>query len=97
MQHVRFATYDLTSGTAEEASDLAKSGMLPVFKQQPGFVRYGIAKLDDNTLASLSVWDSAAHADAANAVAADWVKDNMGGRISLRDNHVGDLFFDETK
>ena len=95
-EHVRIATYDLTSGTAEEAADLARSGMLPIFKDQPGFVRYGVLKLDDGRIGSVSIWETHAEAEAAVAAAADFVKKNMADRIKLVDNHIGDFFFDES-
>lgn len=94
-EHVRIATYKMTKGTAQEAADLAKSGMLPVFKKMPGFVRYGVLQLDDGELASISVWQTHAEAEAAIAAAADFVKANMADRIKLDTNHVGDFFFDE--
>ena len=94
-EHVRIAIYDLTKGTAEEAADLAKNGMLPIFQEQPGFVRYGLAGLDDGTFASISVWQTHDEAEAANAVAADWVAEHLADRIALKNAHVGDFFFDE--
>jgi heme-degrading monooxygenase HmoA len=93
--HVRIAIYKLTSGTAEEAADLAKSGMLPIFKGQPGFIRYGVALLEDGSVASVSAWETHEEAEAAVAAAADFVKANMADRISLTSNHIGDFFFDE--
>ena len=54
-EHVRIATYTLTKGTVQEAADMAKSGMLPIFKSQPGFVRYGVAELEDGKVASIKI------------------------------------------
>jgi len=93
--HVRVATYNLTKGTAEEAAELAKTGMLPIFKGQPGFIRYGVALLDNGKLASVSIWETHDEAEAAVKAAADFVKNNMADLIKLEDNHVGDFFFDE--
>ena len=93
--HVRIATYTLKKGTAEEAAATAKSGMLPIFKGQPGFIRYGVALLDDGKVASVSVWETHDEAEAAVAAAADFVKNNMADIISLESSHVGDFFFDE--
>ena len=94
-EHVRIAIYDLKKGTADEAADLAKNGMLPIFQAQPGFVRYGLAKLDDGTFASISVWATHDEAEAANKVAAEWVAENLADRIKLKNAHVGDFYFDE--
>ena len=93
--HVRIAIYKLTSGTVEEAVDLAKSGMLPIFQGQPGFIRYGVAQLEDGNVASVSAWETHEEAEAAVSAAAEFVQANMADRISLISNHIGDFFFDE--
>lgn len=94
-EHVRIAIYSLKQGTAEEAAELARGGMLPIFRAQPGFVRYGLILLDDGTVASVSVWETHDEAEAANASAAQWVAENLADRVELQNAHVGDFFFDE--
>jgi hypothetical protein len=93
MRHVRIATYEITQGTFQEAADSAKTGMLPKFQAQPGFVRYGVADIGDKTLMSISLWETHEAAEAAVPVAAAWVAEHIANRISLRSNHVGDLAF----
>ncbi|HYT78856.1 MAG TPA: hypothetical protein VEQ37_06315 [Actinomycetota bacterium] len=93
MQHVRVATYGITKGTFQELAETAKTGMLPKFKQQPGFIRYGLADLGDKSCLSISLWETHEQAEAAAPVAASWVKENLSGRIQLRSNQVGDLAF----
>jgi heme-degrading monooxygenase HmoA len=94
MDHVRVATYKVTKGTAKEVADLAEAGMLAIFRKQPGFVRYGLAELDDGRLISISVWETHDEAEAAVGQASSWVADNIADRIALDDNHVGDFLFD---
>ena len=94
MNHFRIALYDVTSGTAEEACELAKKGLLPIFKKQPGFVRYEVGKLDTGGIASFSVWETGDEAQAAVDTAASWVAENLAARVSLRESHIGDLFWD---
>jgi hypothetical protein len=89
MRHVRVATYGITSGTFQEAADIAKGGMLPKFREQPGFIRYGVADIGDKTLMSISLWETHEQAEAAAPEAASWVKENMNDRIVLRSNYVG--------
>jgi hypothetical protein len=93
MQSVRIATYGINKGTFHELADTARSGMLPKFQAQPGFVRYGLADLGDKTAMSISVWETRAQADAAAPVAAAWVGENLADRVELRTNSVGDLAF----
>ena len=93
MQYLRMATYGISKGTFQELADTAKTGMLPKFQQQPGFVRYGLADLGDKTALSISVWETRDQAEAAAPVAATWVGEHIADRIELRANSVGDLAF----
>lgn len=95
-EHVRIATYAIKKGSPEELAEIARNGMLPIFKSHPGFVRYGVALLDDGKVASVSVWETHDEAEAANGAAADFVAKNMADLIALENTHVGDFFFDET-
>ena len=52
--------------------------------------------LDDGKVASVSVWETLAEAEAANVAAADFVAKNMADLVELDNTHVGDYFFDET-
>jgi hypothetical protein len=93
MRHIRVATYGITKGTFEEVADRAKTGMLPKFQQQPGFLRYGVANVGDNTLLSISLWETHEQASDAAPMAATWVKNNMDGEIELHSSYVGDFAF----
>jgi hypothetical protein len=95
MRHLRIALYDMTSGTAEDAIEIARKGMIPLYEQQPGFVRYEVGTLDNGGVVSFSVWETADEAQAAVDLAASWVKDNLADRIKLREQHTGDLAWDE--
>ena len=96
MRHLRIALYDITSGTADEAIEIARKGALPIFEAQPGFVRYEVGTLDEGGVVSFSIWETADEAEHANEVAADWVKDNLADRIALREQHTGDIAWDES-
>ena len=93
MQHLRIATYGINKGSFQEIADSAKTGMLPKFQGQPGFVRYGLADLGDKTCMSISVWETRDQAEAAAPVAATWVREHLADSIELRTNSVGDLAF----
>ena len=95
MRHFRIAIYDITSGTANEALEIARDRVIPLFEEQPGFVRYEVGSLDNGGIVSFSVWETAAEALHAEEVAADFVKENMADRMKLRDEHTGDLAWDE--
>jgi hypothetical protein len=93
MQHMRIATYEITNGTFEEIVESTKTGLLPKFQDQPGFIRYGLADLGDRNCMSISLWETRDQAHAATPLAASWVKENLAGRVVLRSNYVGDLAF----
>ncbi len=96
MKHVRSATYEIKKGSFQEVADLAQDGMLRTFRDQPGFIQYGLADLGDNKCLSLSVWQTREQADSATRVAADWIRENdVNERIELRTSQIGDLAFFE--
>ena len=93
MRHIRIAKYEIKDGSFQELADSAKSGLLPKFRELPGFVRYGVADVGDKTLMSVSLWETHEQAEASSPVAATWVKENMQDRVQLRENFVGDFAF----
>ena len=95
MKHVRVATYEIKQGSFQDIADLAHEGMLRTFQEQPGFIRYGLADLGEKTCLSLSMWETHEDAEAAVPVATNWVRDNLGDRVTLRSNVIGDLAFYE--
>ena len=95
MRHFRIALYDMTSGTAEEALEIARDRVIPLFEQQPGFVRYETGLLDSGGIVSFSIWETEDEALHAEAVAADFVKENLADRLKLREEHTGDIAWDE--
>ena len=95
MKHVRIATYEITKGSFQEIADVAQDGMLRTFRDQPGFIRYGLADLGDKTCLSLSLWETRHDADSSVPVAANWVRENMSDRVELRSSQIGDLAFYE--
>ena len=95
MKHVRVATYEIKQGSFQEIADLARDGMLRTFQEQPGFVRYGLADLGDKTALSISMWETRENAEAAVSVASSWIRENLGERIELRSNVIGDMAFFE--
>jgi hypothetical protein len=95
MRHLRIALYDMTSGSVEEAIEIARKGMVPLYEKQPGFVRYDVGSLDDGGIVSFSIWETGDEAQKAVDLAKSWVKDNLADRVKLRDEHTGDIAWDE--
>ena len=95
MRHFRVALFDVISGTAEEVIEIARAGLVPIFEKQPGFVRYEVGVLDHGGIASFSIWETADEAQRAVELAADFVRDNLANRERLREEHTGDMAWDE--
>ena len=56
---------------------------------------YSLAATGDEVV-SLSVWDTAEQAEAANAAAASWVAENIADRIELVDAKIGEVLVSTT-
>jgi heme-degrading monooxygenase HmoA len=93
MAHVRVAVYQIKPGSANEIVQKAQSGMLPIFRQQPGFVAYEGVVTGDTEVVSISTWESVEQAQAAVQIAASWVRENLADAIVSVTNHVGELGF----
>jgi hypothetical protein len=76
MQHVRVAKCRITSGDISEVADMARDGMLKVFKDHTGFISYGLADCGDGTGLSISHWETHHEAEAAAGFAREWVATN---------------------
>lgn len=94
MNCTRIAFYDIKSGSFDDVVSQAKTGMAPLFQDSPGFVSYGVAKVDMTAFVSLSTWKTREQADDATSKAAGWVEANSQDRYALRENYVGDLAID---
>ena len=64
-----------------EAGRLVGESFIPLLEHVPGFVAYYWIDAGDGTMASLSVFDDKAGADASVEIAHDWVRDNAAHLI----------------
>jgi hypothetical protein len=92
-QFTRIGIVSLKPGTADEAIRRIEAGLLPIFQAQQGFVAYSIAKTDEKSLVSLSIWQHHEQADRASQLSASWVKDTAQDLVESVQNHVGELSF----
>jgi hypothetical protein len=95
MEYVRIAKYTINKGTFQEIADVAKTGLLPKFQKQTGFLRYGLADMGEKICLSFSIWSTREDALAAETMATNWVGENLGDKVMLRSSHVGSLAFFE--
>ena len=90
MSHARVVLYSLTSGTYDEAIDIVRGGLAPLFAGQPGFESYKTVNGGDR-IVSVSTWASQQDAENATSAAADWVRDNLADRVSAQETVVGEV------
>jgi heme-degrading monooxygenase HmoA len=95
MRHFRVALFDLTSGSADEVIEIARAGFVPILEEQPGFVRYEVGVLDNGGIVSFSIWETAEEAQRAVDLADEWVRENVANRVRLREEHTGDVAWDD--
>jgi heme-degrading monooxygenase HmoA len=96
MQYARIAVYQMKpdgSITVDEAIRRSQTGMLPIFRSQPGFVSYGQVKAGQDSVISISFWQSRQQAEAAVQLSTAWAKDNLPGMTQSVQNYVGELSF----
>jgi Antibiotic biosynthesis monooxygenase. len=96
MQNLRIASYKISQGTFPEVADAVKEGLVKIFKNEPGFLSYGLADTGNSTCVSVSAWENHDQAEDASLVAATWVREHLAERVELRSNQVGDLAFFES-
>jgi hypothetical protein len=95
MRHFRVALFDVTSGSTDDVLETVRAGFVPIFEKQRGFVRYEIGKLDNGGIVSFSIWETAEEAQRAAELAAEWVRNNTADRVRLREEHSGDVAWDD--
>ena len=66
----------------------ARGGVIPIVTSTPGYISYGVM-VEDNRVVSISQWESAEHAKAADAALAEWVKANT--KMTVETRITGDL------
>jgi heme-degrading monooxygenase HmoA len=91
--HARLAKYGYT-GDPHEIARRAEAELLPQYEQMPGFKAFS-ASVTDDELFSLTVWETADQAEAANATAAGWVSAS-GFELAPRELHIAEVMLSTT-
>jgi hypothetical protein len=91
MRYIRLSTYDMTTGSFDELTDIVEKGILPTFAREPGFVNYGLVDTGNHKVVAISIWETREMAQKSASVAANWVKENIADRVRLVTTSIGDL------
>jgi hypothetical protein len=86
MPYGRCAIYSF-EGDDQEIIEKSKAGILPIFKQQPGFIAYGVM-VQNGQIISMSAWNTESDAKAADEAAKKWVSENLNAKVMS--SFVGD-------
>ncbi len=75
--HAAVRIYQVDPGSVDEFKQLVNETFLPIIKEAPGFRAYYSLDTGDGRIASVSVFDDRAGAEASTRMAADNIKENM--------------------
>ena len=89
-----FATirkYQGKKGTLDEVAKHVQAELVPLLSSQPGFVSYTAIDAGNDVAVSVSVFHDRASGEAANKVAAQWVKDHVGASVGTPEISTGEV------
>ncbi len=75
--HAVIRIYQVDPGSIDEFKQLVNETFLPIIKEAPGFQAYYSLDTGDGRIASVSVFDDRAGAEASTKMAADNIRKNM--------------------
>jgi hypothetical protein len=87
MPYGRFVLYTYP-GDVQDLTERAREGLVPIFKQRPGFLAYGVLVQGDQVI-SMSAWNSESDAKGADEAAKDWVSKNAAD-MKVVNSVIGD-------
>jgi heme-degrading monooxygenase HmoA len=82
----------MTSGTVDEVAQKVREGMVPLLRDQAGFISYDVVDAGRDAVISVSRWETHDQAEQAVQTIADWVRDSgVGGMVERTQNYVGEV------
>ncbi len=69
--------YNIQPGTAAAVLEKVSNDFLATVSQLPGFVAYHVVDPRDDTLVSISMFESKAEADESTRLSTEWVRSNL--------------------
>jgi len=89
--------YQGKQGTINDVAQQVQHEFVPLMTAQPGFVSYTAVHTGNDAVISVSVFQDRAAADAANKVAADWVKQHIAAQVGAPDVSGGDVIATDSR
>jgi len=69
------------SGSPDQVVQELNSGYLPLIRQADGFVSYAVVTSDNNTVTTITTFESRAQQESAARAEADWVQQNLASLL----------------
>jgi heme-degrading monooxygenase HmoA len=73
--------YNIAPGSADTMIQKVNESFVPLISQMPGFVGWQLINPGDGTIASISIFEDKAGAEASTKTATDWVRQNLASSI----------------
>jgi hypothetical protein len=89
MTYIRIGIYAL-QGEAIVIAQQATEELLPILRQQPGFVDYELVAAGPK-LISISAWEFEEQAAEGAALAATYISGHLDAQLTLDQHYIGDL------
>jgi hypothetical protein len=93
MEHASVSFYRVKTGTADNLTERLQAELPRIYCHQQGFVSYDLIKASDDTLLSLSMWETEEQANIAQRSAAVWLQQQVGNPPDATDTYVGKVAF----
>ena len=94
MKYARIAINELKPGTVNISIDRTENELLPLFRNQPGFISYAVYRVQERSVASVSVWETREAAENAVRLADDWIKSSLPEAVVASRVVIGELAFE---
>ena len=92
MAHARVALYRVEPGALGEVQQKVQEGMVPILRQQSGFISYDVIDGGGDTAISVSRWETHEQAEQAVQTIADWVQaSGVDDLVTRTENYVGEI------
>jgi heme-degrading monooxygenase HmoA len=73
--------YNVAPGSADTIVQKISESFIPLISQMPGFIGWHLVNPGDGTIASISMFEDKAGAEASTKTATEWVRQNLASVI----------------
>jgi quinol monooxygenase YgiN len=91
--YVRFARFAFKEGGAADARRKVEAELVPLIKQQPGFVRYVVFQTGPDSVIAYTAFASKEQSDAAAGATRSWVEQHVAADIASVERSAGEVIW----